>query len=85
MLFKRVAVLVAAAVLVLTMLVASAPVFAQGVGGCDPEPGATEGTRSNHQTPPNSKPGVFHRNTTANDQDPSGFGTGFGERVEECA
>ena len=80
---RRLAVLVAAAMMVLSMLVASAPVFAQGQGGCDPEPGATEGTRSNHQTPPTLKPGALHRDTTANDKDP-GTSTGFGVLVVEC-
>jgi len=81
---KRVAVLVAAAVMVLSMLAASAPVFAQGTGGCDPNPGGSEGSRSNHQTPPTTKPGAFHRNTEANEHD-EGVGTGFGDRVDECA
>jgi hypothetical protein len=67
MLFKRVAVLVAAAVMVLSMLVVSAPAFAQdefpgqGSGATDPNPGQTEGSRSNHGTPPTQKPGSFHQ------------------------
>jgi hypothetical protein len=81
---KRVAVLVAAAVMVLSMLAASAPAFAQGEGGCDPNPGGSEASSSNHNTPPGEKPGGFHRNVEANEHDP-GTTTGFGERVEECA
>jgi hypothetical protein len=81
---KGVAGLVAAAVMVLTMLVAVAPAFAQGEGGCDINPGQTEGARSKHPTPPEQKPGIAHRSADANEHD-EGVGTGFGDRVEECA
>ena len=80
MLRKRVAVLVAAAVMVLSMLVASAPVFAQGVGGCDPQPGQTEKAQSDYSTPPQQHPGAIH-----SDNLQSAGSTGFGDRVEECA
>ena len=57
MLRKRVAVLVAAAMMVLSMLAVSAPAFAQGEGGCDPQPGQTEKAQSSGSTPPQGKPG----------------------------
>jgi hypothetical protein len=44
---KRVTVLVAAAMMVLSMLVVSAPPFAQGESGSDPQPGQTETATSN--------------------------------------
>jgi hypothetical protein len=71
---KRVAVLVAAAVM-LAMLAASAPVFAQGTGGCDTKPGQTERTSS----PPQGHPGAIH-----SDNPDSAGNTGFGDRVTEC-
>ena len=80
MLRKRLAVLVAAAMMVLSMLAASAPVFAQGVGGCDPQPGQTENARSGGIEPPQGRPGGFH-----SDNPQSSGSTGFGDRVEECA
>ena len=80
MLRKRVAVLVAAAVMVLSMLVASAPVFAQGEGGCDPTPGQVEKARGDVSTPPAGHPGTIH-----SDNPQSDGSTGFGERVDECA
>ena len=88
MLRKRVAVLVAAAMLVLSMFVVSAPAFGQegfdqGVGGCDANPGATEGSDSPLGTPPQGKPGSIIRNPEANEHDEK-TGTGFGGRVEEC-
>jgi len=75
-----VAVLVAAAMMVLAMLVASAPVFAQGEGGCDPQPGQTEKARSSGSTPPQGIPGGVH-----SDNPQSEGATGFGDRVDECA
>jgi hypothetical protein len=77
---KRLSVLVVAAMMVLSMLVASAPVFAQGVGGCDPQPGQTEKARSDGSTPPQGHPGAVH-----SDNPQSEGATGFGERVDECA
>jgi hypothetical protein len=76
---KRVAVLVAAAVMVLSML-AAAPVFAQGTGGCDPQPGQTEKARGDPSTPPQGHPGAVH-----SDNLQSEGATGFGDRVEECS
>ncbi len=80
MLRKRVAVLVAAAVMVLSMLAASAPAFAQGVGGCDQQPGQREKARGDVSTPPQGHPGSIH-----SDNEQSLGPTGFGVRVEECA
>ena len=86
MLRKRVAVLVAAAMLVLTML-AAAPAFAQGqgfaqgVGGSDPNPGESEGSSSPLGTPPQAKPGTGIRDPIANEQDQHDTRTGFGHRV----
>jgi hypothetical protein len=77
-------VLVGAAVMVLSMFAVTAPAFAQGEGGCDPNPGQSEVSKSWHTTPPEAKPGSFHRSPEANEHD-EGVGTGFGDRVEECA
>jgi hypothetical protein len=82
---KRVAVLVAAAVMVLSMLVVSAPAFAQGEGGSDPQPGQTEKARAPQQSPPPGEPGVTRRAQAGSDHDTSDRATGFGERVGECA
>ena len=92
MLWKRLAVLVAAAVIVLSMFAASAVAFAQGaiegqgfdegVGGSDPNPGASEGSSSPLGTPPQGKAGASIRDPEANEHDPSGTGTGFGYRVD---
>jgi hypothetical protein len=82
---KRVVVLVAATVMVLSMFAASAPVFAQGEGGCDANPGESEGSRSPLGTPPQGKNGQTIRDTTANEHDLHGSATGFGQRVDECA
>ena len=85
MLGKRLAVLVAAAVMMLSMFVASAPAFAQGVGGCDANPGNTEATRSPLTTPPQTKPGAVARNPEANEHD-KGIRTGVGNLInDECA
>ena len=81
MLRKKLAVLVAAAVMVLSML-AAAPVFAQGEGGCDPQPGQTEKSQGPGTTPPQGKPGLLPSQNPAVAADPT---TGFGERVDECA
>ena len=72
-----------AMVVMLSMLAASAPVFAQGLGGSDTQPGQTEKAQSPHSDPPLQKPGDFTRSTTANDHDPSGAQTGFGKRVQQ--
>jgi hypothetical protein len=82
---KRVAVLVAAAVMVLSMLAASAPVFGQGVGGCDSQPGQVKKTRSPQASPPQTKPGATRCDPSGGEHDPTSGGTGFGKRVEECA
>jgi hypothetical protein len=72
------AVLVAAAVMVLSMLVVSAPAaFAQGVGGGDPNPGGSEDSQSNHSTPPTAKPGTFH----AGESGKNGIATGVGKTL----
>ena len=85
MLRKRVTVLVAAAVMVLSMLAVSAPVFAQGVGGCDPNPGGSEAARSRYTIPPESKPGAFERNSTANEQNPRTTTGVYEQNLSECA
>ena len=78
--------LLAMVVMAVAMLAATAPAFAQGEGGCDVNPGASEEARSPIATPPETEPGVIGRSPTANEHDPrSEFTTGFGERVEECA
>ncbi len=86
MLWKRLAVLVAAAMIVLSMLVA-APAFAQpeefpgeGSGATDRNPGMSEGSRSWHTPPPGEKPGAARRDTTANEKNPDSS-TGRGERI----
>jgi hypothetical protein len=82
---KRVAVLVTAAVLLLSMLVVSAPAFGQGVGGCDPHPGGSEASRSIQTTPPQEKPGGVHRSPEANEHD-EGVSTGvYEQNLSECA
>ena len=91
MLRKKVAVLVAAAVMVLSMLAASAPAFAQdgcveefpggGSGACEQNPGNSEASLSPHQTPPESKHGAGVRDVTANEHD-TGTDTGRGKRTE---
>ena len=85
MLRKRVAVLGAAAVMVLSMFAASAPVFAQGEGGCDSQPGLTEKNRAPQSSPPESKPGGIRRDVSGNEHDQHDAATGFGDRVDECA
>ena len=87
MLRKRVALLVAAAVMVLTMLATAASVFAQECSGasCEPSPGQTEKTRSPIAAPPQSKPGGFIRDPTASEKDPTSGQTGRGERISESS
>ena len=69
--------LVAAAIIVLSMLAASAPVLAQGEGRCDPP---TEASRGPFIIPPEAKPGTITRSDTGNEQDPTNDSTGFGRR-----
>jgi hypothetical protein len=90
-LIKRVSVLVAAAMMVLAMLAASAPAFALdgcveefpggGSGACELNPGQSEGSRSQYQTPPTDKPGAGTRHVEANEHDTNTL-TGRGERIE---
>jgi hypothetical protein len=83
---KRLVVLVAAAVMVLSMLAASAPAFAQelGPGATDPNPGKTEASDSWHSPPPMDKPGAVRRDTTANEKNPE-IETGRGKLVAESS
>jgi hypothetical protein len=53
-----------------------------GSGACEQNPGGSEASRSNHETPPSSKPGGFHRDSTANEHD-EGTQTGRGTRTED--
>jgi hypothetical protein len=90
-LWKRLAVLVAAAMMMLSMFAASAPAFAQdgcveefpgaGSGACEVNPGQSEGSRSAHQTPPEEKPGAINRSVEANEHD-TNFETGRGKRSD---
>jgi hypothetical protein len=84
---KRLAVLVAAAIMVLSMLAASAPAFAQECSGdsCDPQPGQTVKSRDPVGAPPQEKPGSSQRTTIADEKDPSGSQTGRGERISESS
>ncbi len=86
MLRKRLSVLVGAAVMVLSMFAASAPVFAQelGSGACEVKPGNTEMAPSPVNSPPVSKPGVTQRDSIANEKDLDRE-IGRGELIEECA
>jgi hypothetical protein len=63
----------------------SAPAFGHGEGGCDANPGATEGSRSSKSTPSQGKLGHLNRDTTANEHDPTDGTTEFRERVQEGA
>ena len=86
---KKVAVLVAAAVMVLSMFAVSAPAFAQefpgqGSGATDPNPGMSEDSRSWHPAPSEVKPGSARRDPEANEHD-SGEATGRGKRVAESS
>ena len=91
MLRKRLSVLVAAAVRVLSMLVASAPAFAQedgcveefpgaGSGACEQNPGQSEASRSIQSTPPAGKHGAVARDPEANEHDTNTL-TGRGKRI----
>jgi hypothetical protein len=86
-LFKRVTVLVAAAMMVLTMLAASAPAFAQECGGasCEPNPGGSAGSSSNHQTLARSKPGGAHKSPSGTEHGTQETTTGRGERISESS
>jgi hypothetical protein len=85
------ALLVAVGILLLT----AAPAFAQdgcveefpgaGSGACELNPGGSVGSRSNHQTPPESKPGSFHRSSDGNEHASGGDQTGRGERLSESS
>jgi hypothetical protein len=84
---KRLAVLVAAAVMVLSVLAAPAA-FAQdefprqGSGATDPNPVKTEASGAPISTPPQNKPGSFQRDPIANEKNPD-TSTGRGERIGE--
>jgi hypothetical protein len=84
---KRVAVLVAAAVMMLSMLVVAAPALAmpedhpgQGSGATDSNPGGSEGSKSHNSTPPPLQPGATVRDPGADPNDPFDGRTGRGER-----
>ena len=72
------------------LLVMAVPAFAQdgcveefpgaGSGACEQNPGGSEGSFSNHQTPPLTKPGAVRRDSEANEHDTNGD-TGRGDRV----
>jgi hypothetical protein len=81
MLRKRVAVLVAAAVMVLSMLAASAPVFAapEGCPGGEMQPGQTESARAPFSMPSEIKPGSAIRDDSGDVHDTSDDRTGRGE------
>jgi hypothetical protein len=53
----------------------------QGSGATDPNPGMSEGSRSWHQSPSETKPGAVRRNTTANEKNPD-TSTGRDELIE---
>jgi hypothetical protein len=74
------------------LLVMAAPALAQevgcveefpggGSGACEQNPGTSEASRSQHQTPPTSKPGGVQRSSEANEHD-TNTETGRGERIE---
>ncbi len=77
---KRIVALLAMVVMMVAMLAAAAPAFAQGVGGCDPQPGQTERSQGEGESPPQGHPGAVH-----SDNLHSVGSIGFGDRVEECA
>ena len=82
MLTKRVAVLVAAAVMVLSMLAASAPVFAvpEGCPAGELEPGQSGERAHAPQTVPSvGKPGSARRSASGDVHDTSNDTTGRGE------
>ncbi len=82
MLWKRLAVLVAAAMIVLSMLVA-APAFAQECSGasCELQPGQTEKNNAPILAPAATKPGHGIRDPDANEHDTHTICTGRGERI----
>jgi hypothetical protein len=83
-LWKRVAVLVTAAVMALSMLAASAPVFAQECPGGEMKPGQSgERERSPHDAPSEVKPGSIHRDSSGEEHDTSNNTTGRGEMCGE--
>jgi hypothetical protein len=81
MLRKRVAVLVAAAVMVLSMLAASAPVFAvpEECPAGEMQPGQTESARAPQSTPSEIKPGSARRSESGDVHDTTNDATGRGE------
>jgi hypothetical protein len=81
---KRVAVLVAAAMMVLSMLAVSALVFAQECPGGELKPGQSgERARSPHTAPSEGKPGSLHRSASGDEHDTSDDLTGRGELCGE--
>jgi hypothetical protein len=82
---RRTVALLAMVVMAVAMLAASAPAFGQGVGGCDPNPGASEGSSAPIGTPTQGKPGAAIRDPIANERDQHDTRTGFGLRVDERA
>jgi hypothetical protein len=85
-LWKRMAVLVTAAVMVLSMLPASAPAFAvpEECPGGELQPGQSgERERSPHAAPSGDKPGSLHRDSSGDVHDTSDDQTGRGELCVE--
>jgi hypothetical protein len=79
---KRLAVLVAAAMMVLSMFVVSAPAFAvpEGCPGGEMQPGQSgEKARAPQTVPSETKPGHTRRSPTADEHDPNDKTTGRGE------
>jgi hypothetical protein len=77
-------VLVAAAMKVLSMFVATSPAFAQeecSGASCELHPGFSERTPAPNQTPPLNELGNTRRASEANDHDQSDPFTGQGERI----
>jgi hypothetical protein len=76
---KRLAVLVAAAMMVLSMFVVSAPVFAvpEGCPGGEMQPGQSgERARAPQTVPSEVKPGSRHRSVSGDEHDTSDDQTG---------
>jgi hypothetical protein len=80
-LWKRVAVLVSAAVMVPSMLAASAPVFAvpEGCPGGEMQPGQTTGSHARQSSPSVNKPGSARRSESGDVHDTSDDVTGRGD------
>jgi hypothetical protein len=79
-LWKRVSVLVAAAVIVLSMFAAPAFAVPEGCPGGEMQPGQSgERERSPHSAPSANKPGTTHRDQTGGEHDPTDGLTGRGE------